>query len=230
MGLVLTAVLLTASCAGTAAVGTAGDSTSGAPASTAQQEPEGGATASVHPVTTVLLSDDPTLSASDPAGPRTWPGVLAERLADAGSPLDLALVAVEGAGYAAAVSVADLVAVSVPPSTQLVVFCQTRFGPVAAPDVAAGAAAAFDAVEQAAPDALIVVVGPWGWTPDASAPGQEVRDAVREAARGAEVAVTYVDPVAEAWPAGADAAEIADLLYEEVAPLVSDLARSGALD
>jgi hypothetical protein len=178
----------------------------------------------------VVIGDD--LAAASSAE-ETWPAVLASRLADAGTPLDARQVT-DAVGFApdgaAARSFAEAVLDSVDPATQLVVFWQSGFGSAAAADVGRGAAEAFRAVEQAAPDALIVVIAPWFGTSSEPSPTREVSDAVRSAAEGAEVAVTYVDPVAESWPTGLDAQQFTDLLFPEVAPLISALGRSGAFD
>lgn len=191
----------------------------------------GAPTRGPHAVTTVVITDDP--AAGSPAGDG-WPHELAARAEESGSPLELDVVAVGGSGYRPGTptgpSFTDLVADHVVHSTQLVVFAENDLGTATAADVGRGADAAFAAVEEAAPDALIVVVAPWAAEPALPPPAPEVRQAVQEAAAGAEVTVTYVDPVAEGWPTGAGPQQIAELLSADVLPVVGALARSGAFD
>ncbi|MCW2763567.1 MAG: hypothetical protein JWR85_3768 [Marmoricola sp.] len=230
-GLVLSAVLLVTSCATGSRTDDGAASSTGAASTTSVTAPGPGGVdeptgASAHAVTTVVISDAA-------AGAPTWPQLLADRLAAAGSPLDADVVVGRG-GFApedpADSSFAELVTEEVEPSTQLVVFRQTWTGAGRAADVAEGMGEAFGAVEAAAPDALIVLVAPSGATADAPAPAQADRDAIRSAAEGAEVAVTYVDPVTEGWSNVTDPARTADALFPHVAPLVAALANSGAFD
>jgi hypothetical protein len=111
-----------------------------------------------------------------------------------------------------------------------VVFYDSRWGTAAAADVTRDAEQAFSAVEAAAPDALVVAVGPWQPAPEAPQPDAETRSAMRAAVDASVVAVTYVDPVAESWPTGASQQQFADLLYPHVSDLVAALATSGAFD
>jgi hypothetical protein len=148
--------------------------------------------------------------------------------------MTLTQAAIQGAGFAtndpSGPSFTELVVDHVVHSTQLVVFFDTALGAADARAVGDGAAAAFKAVEEAAPDAVIVVVGPYRSSAEASEPGDEVRGAVRDAAQSAEAPVTYVDPLAERWPVGASQQQIADLLSGQMAPLAKSLAESGAFD
>jgi hypothetical protein len=220
-------VVLVAGCAaGTPA--RAGTAESSSPAdSTGPIDPE---VSSVHPVTTVIVTDDPALTATGTAE-ESWPDLLADMLADAGSPLDVTTAAVDGAGFAQGEpSFTELVYGSVVHPTQLVIFFDSRIDSAAAPDIALGASDAFSAVEEQAPDAEAVVVEPWGDGAGATARGEDVRGALREGGQGAEVVLHYVDPVAEGWPVGADQQQIADLLYQHVAPLAEIMARSGSFD
>ena len=191
----------------------------------------GTATDSVHAVTTVLITDDP---APVERGSTTWPDALADRAARSGTPLALEVAATEGAGFASVapggVSFTDLVVEHVGHATQLVVFSENRFGSAPASSIEDGAAAAFAAVEQAAPDALIVVVAPWAAPPGSADRGPEARAALRAATTSAEVAVTYVDPVAEDWPTGAGQEQVAELVFADIAPVIEALARSGAFE
>jgi hypothetical protein len=187
----------------------------------------------VHPVATVFVTDDPSVAAAGSSAAGTWAGLLAADLDRDGSPMDVTLGVLDGAGFApdsaGAKSFTRVVTDSVEPSTQLVFFFETRFGSAGGQAVAQGADQAFKTVEEAAPDALIVVVGPY-LAPDAGGPGDDLRDALRDAAARAEAPTTYVDPVAEDWPIGASQQQIADLLKPHVADMVGGLARSGAFD
>ncbi|MGY1886108.1 hypothetical protein ACI799_12520 [Blastococcus sp. SYSU DS0753] len=218
--------------AGTAADPPAGSSVAGP--SVAGPSATGGATAappsgSVHPVTTVVVSDDPVISAGGQPAADGWPAVLASSLAAAGTPLELAVATADDGGYAGDPPFADLVERAVVDSTQVVVFHETEVGPASADAVGEGAEEAFAAVERRAPDAVVVVVAPWA-PGGAPASDDEVHDAVRAAADGAEVSVTYIDPAGEGWGQGATQRQIADRVHEDVADLVAALAHSGAFD
>jgi hypothetical protein len=179
----------------------------------------------------VVITDDPAMIETETGAEETWLALIAERLASAGSPLDPAPAAVEGSGFAGGgPTFTELVHGTVIHSTQLVIFFDSRDDSATAPEIARGAAEAFSAVEQQAPDAVAVVVAPWDFGADALARGEEIRGALREGMRGAEVVLTYVDPFAEGWPVDADQQDVADLLYPHVAPLAEELARSGAFD
>jgi hypothetical protein len=223
-GLAVGAVVVTSGCAAEGMAGEVDDATSTSPE----------ASSSVHPVTTVVVTDDPAYSAAGSSADGTWPALLAANLADEGGPLELTSAAAQGAGFApddpSEPSFTDLVVERVDHSTQLVVFFETAFGSADARAVGDGAAAAFKSVEEAAPDAVMVVVGPYRASADAPEPTDEVRGALRDAAHGAEAPATYVDPVAERWPVAAGQQQIADLLTEPLAPLAKSLAESGAFD
>jgi len=202
----------------------AGSSSAGTTAPTATQSRPG------HPVTTVVITDDPAVGS---AAEGSWPGELAALAAGSGTPLDLDVAADADAGYVAGAgggSFADLVSAEVGPATQLVLFAGSASGAAIPVDVQLGAAAAFAAVEAAAPDALIVVVAPWQVAVGGPAPDPDVQAAVRTAADGAEVPVTLVDPGAAGWSAAGSQQAFAQLLYPEVAPLVDALAHSGAFE
>ena len=184
-------------------------------------------------MTTVVITDDPAVADSGPSADGAWPGVLAGLAAQAGAPLDLEVAADVDAGLVAdpgSSSFAELVFADVEHSTQLVVFAESSFDAAAPADVQQGAADAFAAVEEAAPDALVVMVAPWRAGASTTAPDPELRDAVRTAAAGAEVVVTLVDPVAAGWPTEVGQQELAELLHAELTPLIGALARSGAFE
>jgi hypothetical protein len=190
---------------------------------------------SVQPVTTVVVTDDPAVAAARPTVEDTWVGGLADRLEAAGSPLALTSAAVDPSGFVAhgsrdGTSFTDLVVEHVVHETQLVVFFEADLGAAGAAEVTDGALEAFNAVEEAAPDAYVVVVGPHQYRPGTAEVSQEIRQAVRNAAQRAEVVVDYIDPVAEGWPAGVPAARFAELVLPHVAELVAGLSQSGAFD
>ncbi|TFV78367.1 hypothetical protein E4P39_03890 [Blastococcus sp. CT_GayMR19] len=182
----------------------------------------------------MVITDDPAVAAAGPSAEGSWPGLLAASLGSAGSPLALTPVAVEGAGFAAEApngpAFTDLVVDTVSHDIQLVVFYDSRWGLAGASEVSRSAEQAFSAVEEAAPDALVVVVAPWQPAPEAPQPDSRARSAVQAAVDASVVAVTYVDPVAEGWPGGASQQQIADLLFPHVTDLVTALGRSGAFD
>lgn len=184
---------------------------------------------SVHPVTTVVISDDAAAVGDGQPAAEGWPRVLAASLAGAGTPLQLEVAAADAGGYAGDPTFTELVRDTVVESTQLVVFYETAVGSASAAAVAEGAEDAFAAVERQAPDAVVVVVAPWA-SGNAPVPSDAVRDAVRAAADDAEVSVTYIDPVGDGWARQASQRQIADLMYADVADLVAALATSGAFE
>jgi hypothetical protein len=189
---------------------------------------------SVHPVTTVVVTDDPAVAAATGAPNGGWIGHLAEGLQQAGAPVSVTSAADAAAGFAAAppggASFTDLVDRHVEHATQLVIFFETDLTSDSAAVVAEGALEAFNAVEEAAPDGRVVVVGSFGYTGSETEPPADVRQAVRDAADRAEVAVDYIDPVAEEWPAGLEGKAFADRLQGHIVELVTALSRSGAFD
>jgi hypothetical protein len=234
-GLALLVAGFGSACAGSEREPQAGSSTVSATASATAADGSDASTAATphapHPVTTLLVTDDAAVSAAGPTASGTWPAQLAGLLAESGAPLELDVAAAADAGFAAGDdSFVDLVGAHIAPSTQLVVLYETEFAGAGAEEVRQGADAAFAAVEEGAPDAVIVVVAPWPSSPGGRPPGEEIRAAVRDAAAGAEVAVTYVDPVTEGWTTGASPEQIAGWLLPEVQPLAAGLARSGAFD
>jgi hypothetical protein len=214
---------------------TASSSSPANPSLESQVESPMEAPGSVHPVTTVVVTDDPAVAAAGPEVDDTWIGLLAASLEGAGSPLALTPAADDDAGFAPddardGTSFTDLVAERVVHETQLVIFFQTDLASDDPAAVADGALEAFNAVEEMAPDAYVVVVGPHRFLPGAAEPSEDVQQAVRDAARRAEVVVDYIDPVAGDWPAGASAPQFAELIRPHVADLVAALSQSGAFD
>ena len=174
----------------------------------------------VDAVRTVVISDEGTIAPGG-ASP-AWPEVLADVLEDIGIPMSVVTTAPEGAGFTSSPSFADLVAENAEGSTQLVVLFDSR---VAGTDTLPEAAHdTFTAVERAAPDAMLVVVGPLtadgGMDPTRASADLE---AATERAGG-----TYVDPLVEGWPSDVTHAEMAELLRLHLQPLAESLAASGA--
>ena len=239
VGLILCATVGLTSCATRPAAGEHGasaESQGAPPAGVAEQAPGSAepGLAPVHPVPTVVITDDPAVVAAGPSAEGAWPGLLAARLESSGSPLALTPAAVEDAGFAAqepaGPTFTELVRDAVSHSTQLVVFYDSRWGPAGASEATRDAEQAFSAVEELAPDALVVLVGPWQPSPEAPRPDDTDIGAVQAAADASVVAVTYVDPVADGWPIGASQQQVADLVYPHVSELVAALANSGAFD
>jgi len=170
-------------------------------------------------VRTVVVSDQgPSSTAGGPA----WPDLLANGLAGAGIPMSVVTAARDGAGFTSSPAFADLVAGTAEGSTQLVVLFDSR---LAGTDTLSGAAQdTFTEVERAAPDAMLVVVGPLtAEDATASATGSAELAAATQQAGG-----TYVDPRAEGWSPDVTQAELAELLRLQLQPLVEVLAASGA--
>ncbi len=171
-------------------------------------------------VRTVVISDEGTTASGDAAP--AWPDLLTSTLEGLGIPMNVVTIAPGGAGFTSPPSFADLVAEKAEGSTQLVVLFDSRLAGTDGLTQAAGDT--FTAVERAAPDALLVVVGPLTVRDgeDASAASADLRSATEDASG------TYVDPLAEGWPADVTQAEIADLLRLHLQPLTESLAASGA--
>ena len=159
-------------------------------------------------VRTVVLRDD------DGA----WPDLLTAALGEAGVPVSLTDVPVPASGFAAGPSFAEQVAGRVAAETQPVVLVDSRLDDP--DDAALGAAVGetLSAVEEAAPDARVVVVGPL-WPATATA---TLRTATEEGSG------RYVDSAAEGWPESPSPQEFADLLQPHVELLADQLAASGA--
>lgn len=169
-------------------------------------------------VRTVVVSDEATSATSAAAA---WPELLARLLEDDGIPMDLATTAPDGAGFTSSPAFADLVTGAAEGSTQLVVLFD---GLPPRTDRPSGAAEdAFTEVERAAPDALLVVVGPLS-----PQDGTATRWSAELAAATRGAGGTYVDPRTEGWSPDATQPEIAELLRPHLQPLVEVLAASGA--
>jgi hypothetical protein len=162
-------------------------------------------------VRTVVISDE---APSTTAGAPAWPDVLASELGAAGIPMSVVTVARDGAGFGSSPSFADLVAGTAEGSTQLVVLFDSRLD--GSESLTAAAEDTATAVERAAPDALLVVVGPL------------TAESAGLAAATQRAGGTYVDPRAEGWPTDATQPELAELLRPHLEPIAEVLAASGA--
>jgi len=168
-------------------------------------------------VRTVVITDE---ASSSTTGAPAWPDDLAGALEADGIPMDVATTARDGAGFGSSPSFADLVAGTAEGSTQLVVLVDSRLtGTEALP---AAAEETFTAVERAAPDALLVVVGPLPSEGDVTASERAELAAATQRAGG-----TYVDPRAEGWPTDVTPSGLAELLRPHLEPLAEALAASG---
>jgi hypothetical protein len=146
---------------------------------------------------------------SPPAEGGGWPEVVRSNLESAGRAVEMNVAAAAQAGYAepdAAGTTFPRLVEGAGGGFDLVVFFGSRFDIAAAGDVQAAATAAFAAARAVSPDVGLVVIGP-AW-PGAEPPGyiETNRDAV--AAAAGPFGAVFVDPLAEGWFAGADAALI----------------------
>ena len=159
-------------------------------------------------VRTVVLRDDDG----------GWPDLLTAGLGEAGVPMSLTDVPAPGSGFTADPSFAAQVETRVDGATQLVLLVDNRLDDPDDTTLEAAVEETMSAVERAAPDARVVVVGPL--RPAAAAATLRT---VTEGSGG-----EYVDPVAEGWPESPAPQEFADLLQPQVEPLAALLAASGA--
>ena len=203
------------------------------PSSGATTGPDGTAseTAEVHPVTTVVITDDAAVADAGAGAAGTWPALLAAGM-DAASPLQVTTAGARGAGFTpgSGPAFSDLVAQSVGSTTQLVILFDSQLDTADAAALREGAEAAFRAVEEAAPDAMALLVVPASTATQGVRLDEAARAAVRGSAATAELQVVVVDPVAEGWPADPSQPDVAERLRPHVAPLAEVLARSGAFE
>lgn len=173
--------------------GSAPASVAATPQPTVIREPE--------PKKVVLIGDYTAESAVGGTGPRNWTALVGLAL-QTNRPTRVIRDNSEGSGYVAAgaydQTYLDATKVLVTKDVSAVVIFGSRYDMYAAPDAVKDAAAkTYDAVKQAAPDAVLVVVGP---TWPGNAPPRELlatRDKVHEAA--ADAGATFVDPIEEGW-------------------------------
>ena len=149
----------------------------------------------------VLIGDYTAESAVGGAGPRNWTALVGLAL-QTNRPTRVVRDNAEGSGYVAVgaydQTFLDAAKVLVSGDVSAVVIFGSRFDMYAAPDAVRTAAAdTYAAVKEAAPDAVLVVVGPT-W-PGAAPPPEllTTRDIVNDAA--SDAGATFVDPIKEGW-------------------------------
>jgi hypothetical protein len=201
------------STSGAAAASSPAGTATGSP--TSQSAPRSPAGA-VDAVRTVVISDE-----GDVGSDERWPDRLAGTLESSGIPMSVETAATEGAGYSGTPGFEELVERHAVGSTQLVVLFDSRIDSGSTGVLAEEARRTFTAVERAAPDALLVVVGPL--SDGSSSPARAELSALAD-----EFGATVVDPSAEGWPPSPGQDEIADLLRPHIEPLADALAASGA--
>ena len=149
----------------------------------------------------VLIGDYTADSAAGGSGPRNWTALVGLAL-QTNQPTRVIRDNAQGSGYiskgAYDQTFLDAAKVLVSKDVSVVVIFGSRFDMYAAPDAVRQAALdTYAAVKQAAPDAVILVIGP---TWPGNAPPPELlttRDMVRDAA--AQAGATYVDPIDQGW-------------------------------
>ncbi|SFK91976.1 hypothetical protein [Geodermatophilus ruber] len=166
---------------------------------------------------TVVITDEELTSSPDD----WWPSRLAGELTAAGAPVDVVTSPAPGAGFTGSPTFAELVAAQATGSTQLVVLVETRLPDTDPADLTSAWGRTMQAVEETAPDARLVILGPF---PRVSSPS--VIDSLRGAI--ADAGATYVDPTAENWPAEPSPEQMTALVRPHMEALVRALAASGA--
>ncbi|MEO3761525.1 SGNH/GDSL hydrolase family protein [Mycobacterium sp. B14F4] len=149
----------------------------------------------------VLIGDYTAESEVGGSGPRNWTALVGLAL-QTNQPTQVVRDNAEGSGYVAAgaynQTYLDAVKVLVKSDTSAVVIFGSRFDMYAAPDAVRSAATeTYGVVREAAPDAVLVVVGPvW---PGAAAPLEllRTRDMVRDAST--EAGAVFIDPIEQGW-------------------------------
>jgi hypothetical protein len=174
-------------------------------------------------VRTVIIGDEGTDGSGSGNG---WPDLLAAQLESVGVPMSIATSATPGSGFATDPLFLTAVEAQSVGSTQLVILYDSSIGEADAASLSQAAEKTFSAAERSSPDARVIVVGPLGEGASRSGASAEVDDALRSAAE--EAGATYVDPVAESWPADPSQEEVAALLMPHIEPLAAALAASGA--
>jgi len=139
-------------------------------------------------------------------GPANWTEVARQLLAAGGDPVDLSVQGLSGSGYVrlggTGMTFTDAIPGAVTDQTQLVVvFGSINDGSSAPAAVASSAELALQRIDQAAPQALVVIIGPQWIDADPPANLLAIRDALATTI-GAHPRVSFVDPLAEGWFAG----------------------------
>lgn len=164
---------------------------------------QGAAPAKAAPALRVVVVGDSLSTGFGTAAGWAWPRLLSQK--DQGR-LDVVNASENGDGYLAVGdeggTFGSHAAAATTPRTGLVVFfgSENDMGEDTG-DVADAAVAAVESTRADAPDARIVMVGPTGFTDDPEPERLAIRDALESAA--ARAGVEFVDPLAEAWLAGA---------------------------
>jgi hypothetical protein len=149
----------------------------------------------------VLIGDYTADSAAGGSGPRNWTALVGLAL-QTNQPTRVIRDNAAGSGYVATGAYGktflDAAKVLVNGDVSVVVVFGSRYDLYAAPDAVKRAATdTYAAIKEAAPEALLVVVGPT-WPGDAPPPELLTRrDMVRDAA--AEAGATFVDPIESGW-------------------------------
>ena len=145
-------------------------------------------------------------------GAANWTAVAQGLLAADGYQVDLAVLGLSGSGYVrvggTGLTFTEGVPKVVSDQTQLVVvFGSLNDGASAPGAVAASAELALQGIDRAAPSTRIVIIGPQWIDGDPPANLLAIRDALASTV-GRHARLTFVDPLAEGWFAGASAALI----------------------
>jgi lysophospholipase L1-like esterase len=164
-------------------------------------------------VTVAIVGDSYTSgSAVGGNGAANWTAVARGLLDADGYPVELAVLGLSGSGYVrvggTGKTFTDGVTEVVNDTTQLVVvFGSINDGSSAPAEVAKSAALALRRIDNAAPQAEIIIIGPQWIDGDPPANMLAIRDAVASAAT-IHPRVTFVDPLAEGWFGGASSSLI----------------------
>jgi len=140
-------------------------------------------------------------------GPANWTAVARRLLADDGYPVDLSVLGLSGSGYVrvggTGTTFTDAIPGAVTDQTQLVVvFGSINDGSSDPAAVASSAELALQRIDLAAPQALVMIIGPQWIDADPPANLLAIRDAVATAV-AAHPRASFVDPLAEEWFGGA---------------------------
>jgi GDSL-like Lipase/Acylhydrolase family len=163
----------------------AASSSSSAASTSPTDEPE------VEPAAVVVLGD------GDSGGASAWPVLLDDELGNA----EFRVAADAGAGYVVPGADGQTIPqladeVDLADADLVVVFGSRNDGAGVADDVALAAEGMFDGIREAAPDAELLVIGPWFPEPVPAGVSNN-RDVIRTAAESTEA--TFVDPLEEGW-------------------------------
>ncbi|MFJ4262329.1 SGNH/GDSL hydrolase family protein [Paenarthrobacter nicotinovorans] len=173
----------------------------------------------VVPLISVLGDSYTGGSAVGGIGEKNWSGVVKQSLLDSGKDVDMRVDGKGGSGYVHVggqdtTFVAEVPKVVTPESDVVIFFGSRNDLTATGPEVEAAAASAYAEVKRIAPKAKLIVVGvPWV-NEDVPRGAVRTNEAVAAAAKAA--GGTFIDPQAERWFFGADAALIG---YDKVHPV-----------